>query len=55
MVFSFLIQILIEHPENSRGTDQTLHSVAYGLGLHYLPTSHKKDARLIWNKLTVIK
>ena len=24
------------------------HSVAAGLGLHYLPMSHKKDAMLLW-------
>ena len=29
-------------------TDQMPRSVASGLGLHYLPTSHKKDAMLIW-------
>ena len=31
---------------NSRDPDQMLRSRASGLGLHYLPTSHKKDARL---------
>ena len=30
---------------NSGDPDQTLHSVASDLGLHYLPMSHKKDAR----------
>ena len=35
----------------SRGDpDQTPHSVASDLGLHYLPMSHKKDARHIWVK-----
>ena len=28
--------------------DQTPRSAASGLGLHCLPMSHKKDARLIW-------
>ena len=31
--------------------DQTPYSVAYDLGLHYLPMSHKKDARHIWFKV----
>ena len=31
--------------------DQTPHSVASELGLHYLPMSHKKDARHIWVKM----
>ena len=31
--------------------DQTPHSVASDLGLHYLPMSHKKDARHIWVKM----
>ena len=35
---------------NSRDPDQTLNSVAFDLGLHCLPMSHKKDARLIWVK-----
>ena len=35
---------------NSGEPGQTPISVASGLGLHYLPTSHKKDARLIWVK-----
>ena len=32
---------------NSGDTDQTPHSVASDLGLHYLTMSHKKDARHI--------
>ena len=36
---------------NSEDPDQTLHSVAYDLGLHYLPMFHKKDARHIWVKM----
>ena len=32
---------------NSGESDQTPHSVASDLGLHYLPMSHKKDARHI--------
>ena len=35
---------------NSGDPDQTLHSVASDLGLHYLSMSHKKDARHIWVK-----
>ena len=37
--------------------DQTPHSVASDLGLHYLPMSHKKDARLIWvnRKMTILR
>ena len=31
---------------NSRDTDQTQRFAASGLGLHCLPMSHKKDARL---------
>ena len=36
---------------NSGDPDKTLHSVASDLGLHYLPMSHKKDARHIWVKM----
>ena len=36
---------------NSGDLDQTPHSVASDLGLHYLPMSHKKDARHIWVKM----
>ena len=28
------------------------HSVASDLGLHCLPMSHKKDARIIWDKVS---
>ena len=35
---------------NSGDPDQTPQSVASDLGLHYLPMSHKKDARPIWVK-----
>ena len=52
MVFFIFIQILIEHTFCKQTVetlhDQSLHSAASALGLHYLPTSHKKDARLIW-------
>ena len=34
--------------ENSGNLDQTPQSAASDLGLHCLPMSHKKDARLIW-------
>ena len=33
---------------NSEDPDQTPGSAASDLGLHCLPMSHKKDARLIW-------
>ena len=36
---------------NSGDPDQTPHSVASDLGLHYLPMSHKKEARHIWVKI----
>ena len=45
-----LIQILIEHTVskiNSEYLDQTLCSMASDLGLHCLPMSNKKDARLM--------
>ena len=35
---------------SSGDPDQTPHSVASDLGLHYLPMSHKKDTRHIWVK-----
>ena len=36
---------------NSGDPDQTPHSVASDLGLHYLPMSHKKAAMHIWVKM----
>ena len=39
---------------NSGDPDQTPHSVASDLGLHCLPMSHKKDARHIWVKNSII-
>ena len=49
MVFFIFIQALIESMQASSGDpDQTPHFVASDLGLHYLPISHKKDARHIW-------
>ena len=33
---------------NSGDPDQTPHSVASDLSLHYLPLSHKKNARHVW-------
>ena len=46
--FIIFIQILIENnARNSGDPDQTPRSVASDLGLHYLPMSHKKDARHI--------
>ena len=39
---------------NSGDPDQMPHSVASDLGLHYLPMSHKKDARHIRVKNAII-
>ena len=39
---------------NSGDPDQTPHSLASDLGLHYLPMSHKKDARYIRFKNAII-
>ena len=39
---------------NSGDPDKTPHSVASDLGLHYLPLSHKKDARHIGVKNAII-
>ena len=39
---------------NSGDPDQTPHSVASDLGLHYLPISHKKDATHIWVENAII-
>ena len=39
---------------NSGDPDQMPHSLASDLGLHYLPMSHKKDARHIWVKNAII-
>ena len=47
MVLFIFIQILIEHCGNP---DQMACYAESGLGLHCLPMSHKKDARLIWVK-----
>ena len=48
MVFSIFIQVLIENYASKQWRhNQTPHSVASDLGLHYLSMSHKKDARHI--------
>ena len=47
MIFFILSKIL---QANSGDPDQTQHSVASDLGLHYLPMFHKKDARYVWVK-----
>ena len=39
---------------NSGDPDQTPHSVASDLGLHYLPTSQKKDTRQLSVKNAII-
>ena len=47
-IFHF-IQKFIEHSVSKQWVPgQTLPSAAADLGLHCLPMSHKKDARLIW-------
>ena len=33
---------------NNEGPDKLVHYAVSDLGLHHLPMSHKKDARLIW-------
>ena len=40
---------------NSGDPDQMPHSVASDLGLHYLPMSHRKDARHIWVKMQLLE
>ena len=48
MAFFIFIQILIKHSESKqRIPDQTPCSAVSDLGLHDLPMSHEKDARLI--------
>ena len=52
MVFFIFIQVLIVNYASKKWRpDQTPHSVASDLGLHYVPMSHKKDARHIWVKM----
>ena len=47
MVFLIFIHILIEHSASKQWRPRSApHYVESGLGLHDLPTSHKKDARL---------
>ena len=60
LYFFIFIQILIENyaskqwrprsEAKSADPDQMPHSLASDLGLHYLPMSHKKDAKHIWVK-----
>ena len=47
VLFKFKKKLLFA---NSGEPDQTPRFVASDLVLHYLPMSHKKDARLIWVK-----
>ena len=47
MEFFIFIQIFIENSECQQGS----HSVSSDLGLHHLPMTHKKDARLLWVKI----
>ena len=52
MVFFIFIQVLIvNYASKQWRLDQTPHSVASDLGLHYVFMSHKKDARHIWVKM----
>ena len=52
VVFYILIQVLIQtYASKQWRSDQTPHSVASDLDLHYLHMSHKKDARHIWVKM----
>ena len=53
MVFNIIIQVLIVHPFKQT-VDQTPRSVASDLGLHCLPTSHKKDDMLRWVKFCLV-
>ena len=48
-ILRVVFYIFMEHSvcKQWRG-DQMPHSAASGLGLHCLPMSHKKEARLIW-------
>ena len=49
MIFLIFIQILTERSASKQWRpDQTPHSAVSGLGLHFLPMSHKKDTRLKW-------
>ena len=51
-IFHFFFQVLIVNYASKHGRpDQAPHSVASDLGLHYVPKSHKKDARHIWVKM----
>ena len=46
---SLLFKILIENFVSKQwNPDQTSRSATSDLGLHCLPLSHKKDAKLIW-------
>ena len=44
MVFFIFVQILKAYSASKQWRPSS------GLGLHYLPASHKKDVRLIWVK-----
>ena len=50
-VCSFLFVLKYTSVSNIGEPNQTPHSAASELGLHCLPMSHKKDARLIWVNL----
>ena len=46
--FHFCSMFLKFLQAKSKDLDQTPHNAASDLGLHCLPMSHKRDARLIW-------
>ena len=55
MEFFIFIQVLIENYASKQWRpDQTRHSVASDLGLHYLLMFHIKDTRHIWVKMQLI-
>ena len=47
--FPFSPNLNITLLANSGDPDQTSRYVAWGLGLHYLPISYKRDPMLIWD------
>ena len=52
MVFFIFIQLIIEYSVSKQLRPC---SVASDLGLHRLPMSHRKGARLIWVNLQITK
>ena len=54
VVFVFILILIENSVANSGDPDQTLHSAASGLGLHCLPMSYRKDARLKWVNIIML-